>query len=228
LRFFARSLPGEDGRFRLAGRQYLDLAEAYRCAALLQIYRIFPSVLLRRLPLTDDIFASSFNTSAKQTFSFRPITSPQLPDEFLVSLALHTISLLEKLPPNSGTRCLQPIVILTAASELRFTADLTPGTGSPHIPANLLFKGLTTREVDIASARRFAVTRLQEFQLSIPAKPIVKALQLVQETWERADMGQGVYWMDVMDEMGCHRYLGDFKMCCYSRSCCDELDIPGE
>jgi hypothetical protein len=182
-------------------QQYLDLAEAYRCAALLQIYRIFPSVLLRRLPLTNDTFASSFNTPAKQMLSFLPISLPQPPDEFLVSLAIHTISLLEKLPPNSGTRCLQPIVIITAASELCFTSDLTSDLGSPLIPANLLFNGLTTREVDTAYARRFTVTRLQDFQLSLPAKPIVKALQLVQETWKRADMGLDVYWMDVMDEM---------------------------
>jgi hypothetical protein len=131
--------------------------------------------------------------------SFLPISQP--PDEFLVSLAIHTISLLEKLPPNSGTRCLQPIVIITAASELCFTSGLTSDLGSPLIPANLLFNGLTTREVDIAYARRFTVTRLQDFQLSLPAKPIVKALQLVQETWKRADMGLDVYWMDVMDEM---------------------------
>ena len=65
-----------------------------------------------------------------------------------------------------------------------------------------IFNSLTNREVDIASARRFVTTRLQEFQLSLPAKPIVRALMLVQETWARADLGQEVFWMDVMDEMG--------------------------
>ena len=188
--------------------QYLDLAEAYRCAALLQVYRIFPSVLLRRLPLSDDVFASSFNGPTAQMFSFLPVSPPRLPDKFLVYLALHIISLLKKLPLNSGTRCLQPIVILTAASELRFETDLTYGPGLPLGPAIMPSNSITTGEVRIASARRFVVTRLQEFQLSLPAKPMVKALQLVQGTWERADMGLDVYWMDVMDEMGWESIFG--------------------
>lgn len=171
-------------------QQYIWLAEAYRCAGLLELYRIFPSILLTRVPQTES------------TFSFLPIPTTQSPDDFLVSLALHTVSLLEKLPSNSGTRCLQPIVHIAAATELRFA----PATVSdPFVP---IFNSLTSREVDIATARRFVVTRLQEFQLSLPAKPIVKALELIQETWARADLGQDVYWMDVMAEMGSASIFG--------------------
>jgi hypothetical protein len=190
-------------------QHYLDLAEAYRCAGLLQIYRLFPSILLRHIPRSNDTFASSSSTDdlTEHIFSFLPLPPPQRADEFLVSLALHTISLLEKLPPNSGTRCLQPIVIIAAASELRFTSDTTVDL-TPLITASTAFNGITTGEVDVASARRFVVTRLQEFQLSLPAKPIMKALQLIQETWARADLGLNVYWMDIMDEMGLASIFG--------------------
>lgn len=183
-------------------QQYIHLAEAYRCAALLEIYRIFPSVLLRRVPLTNTSLASSSNDATQQAFDFLLMPSSQPPEEFLISLALHTISLLEKLPPNSGTRCLQPIVIIAAATELRFSPASIPDPTAPFASGSSVFNSLTMREVDIASARRFVVTRLQEFQLSLPAKPVVIALQLIQETWARADMGQDMYWMDVMAEMG--------------------------
>lgn len=193
-------------------QQYIFLAEAYRFAALLEIYRIFPSVLFKRVPLTDNTFPSPSSNSnpSPQIFDFLPIPSSQSPDDFLISLAMHTISLLQKLPPTSGTRCLQPIVVIVAASELRFASASMSDPLSPFMPAasSSIFNSITNREVDIASARQFVITRLQEFQLSLPAKPIVKALQLIQETWARADLGQEVFWMDVMEEMGWESIFG--------------------
>ena len=191
-------------------QQYIYLAEAYRCAGLLEIYRMFPSILFKRVPFTDNAFASSSTNNLISPFL--PIPTSQPPSDFLISLAIHTISLLEKLPSTSGTRCLQPIVLIAAASELRFsqTSMSMADPLSPFIPAtsSSIFNSLTNREVDIASARRFVTTRLQEFQLSLPAKPIVKAEMLVKETWERADLGQEVFWMDVMDEMGWKTIFG--------------------
>jgi hypothetical protein len=183
-------------------QQYIHLAEAYRCGALLEIYRIFPTILLKRAPLTDSNFGASSTNNDQAVFDFLPIPASQSPDDFIVSLAIHTVSLLEKLPSNSGTRCLQPIVHIVAASELRFSPPSNSDPLSPFMPASSIFNSLTNREVDIASARRFIVTRLQEFQLSLPAKPILKALELIQETWARADLGQEVFWMDVMEQMG--------------------------
>jgi hypothetical protein len=191
-------------------QQYIYLAEAYRCAGLLEIYRIFPSILFKRVPFTDNTFASS--SPANQISPFLPIPTTQPPSDFLISLAMHTISLLEKLPSTSGTRCLQPIVLIAAASELHFSPPSISISDplSQFVPAtsSSIFNSLTNREVDIASARRFVTTRLQEFQLSLPAKPIVKAEMLVKETWERADLGQEVFWMDVMDEMGWKTIFG--------------------
>jgi hypothetical protein len=186
-------------------QQYLILAEAFRCAALLEIYRIFPAILFKRVPFTATDFTTTIDT-AHQLSTILPFPTSQGPNDFIVSLAIHTLALLEKIPSTSGTRCLQPIVIIAAASELRFAAPST-SLSDPFSPSTI-FNSLTGREVDIASARRFATTRLQEYQLSLPAKPIVKALQLVQETWDRADLGQDVFWMDVMDEMGWKTIFG--------------------
>jgi hypothetical protein len=200
-------------------QQYLILAEAFRCAALLEIYRVFPSILYKRVPLTNEFMAST--AEMDQLSSILPIPNTQAPDSFLVSLAMHTLSLLELLPSISGTRCLQPIIFICAASELRFASPSTPfnptSLSDPLSASNFflaptstsaMFNSLTSREVDIAAARRFAKARLQEYQSSLPAKPVIKALQLVQETWERADLGQDVYWMGVMDEMGWNTIFG--------------------
>ncbi|CZT43519.1 uncharacterized protein RSE6_03571 [Rhynchosporium secalis] len=189
--------------------QYILLAESYKCAALLEIYRIFPSILFKRVPFTSHTFDSSSLDPAIQ--NLLPIPATQPPSDFLISLAIHTISLLEKLPSTSGTRCLQPIVLLAAGSELHFSAATSSSDPlSSFMPAtsSSIFNSLTKREVDIASARRFVTTRLQEFQLSLPAKPIVRALDLVRETWARADLGQEVFWMDIMDEMGWKTIFG--------------------
>ncbi|KAK6610571.1 C6 zinc finger domain containing protein [Botrytis cinerea] len=177
-------------------RQYILLAEAYRCAALLEIYRIFPSIYLNRQPDSQEILSLPVSHSV---------------EEFLISLALHVTSLLEKIPSTSGTRCLQPIVMIVAASELKFsTASMnefsidTPfgasqfgGPGYRHCSTSgsaAISSSITNFEVDIAAARRFIITRFQEFKLSLPAKPMAKALILIEETWARADIGQEVFW----------------------------------
>ncbi|QSZ35691.1 hypothetical protein DSL72_006813 [Monilinia vaccinii-corymbosi] len=185
----AESLPSETelvdaGDKNTPVRQYILLAEAYRCAALLEIYRVFPTTYLKRQPHVEEILSLPASQSA---------------EEFSISLALHVISLLEKIPPSSGTRCLQPIVMIVAASELRFSpvlmqplhmdapfASASSGTAS--------FNSITQFELDIATARRFIVNRFQDFTSSLPAKPMRNALMLIEETWARADLGQEVFW----------------------------------
>jgi hypothetical protein len=73
---------------------------------------------------------------------------------------------------------------------------------SSFLPSGTVFGSITSREIDIAAARRFVVKRLQEFQLSLPAKPIILALRLVEETWKRSDEGKESFWMDIIGEMG--------------------------
>jgi hypothetical protein len=186
--------------------QYILIAEAYRCAALLQIYRVFPGILHLRVPDSD-----SFNTDLDSTpsiFPFLPHPQPSGPNEFLLSLALHTISLLESIPSNSGTRCLQPLVLMIASTELLFPQDpFAPFLTSTSFPS--ISDGINSREIDVASARRFVVRRFQEFCTSMPAKPLKKGLQIVEETWRRNDEGIGeVFWMDIMDNLGAGTIFG--------------------
>ncbi|TVY36672.1 Beauvericin cluster-specific repressor [Lachnellula subtilissima] len=181
---------------------YVLLAEVYRCAALIELYRVFPSILVRRFPVADTTFATSSPSPSPNLFHFFPVDNSLPPEEFLLSLALHTVSILEKLPLSSGTRCLQPIILIVAGSELRFDplSTLNPSTS--------IFNSITNREVDIATARRFVTTRLQDYCKSLPAKPVKKALVLLEETWARLDAGLECFWMDVMQEMGLETIFG--------------------
>lgn len=229
-------------------KQYIDLADSYRAAGLLQIYKVFPSILLQRLSSASSSTVSTspsdsqgqLRSDPNQLFRLLPVPPTNSPDDFIVSLALHIINLLERLPPNSGTRCLQPLILMSAASELRFPVTSDPFLLESSIPATNLdgfnpsanfvslpdlsidsfpvltdpsstsdfgqasmFDSISAKELDIASARKFALTRLQEFQLSLPAKPILQAEMIIKETWTKWDADEiGVYWMDVMDARG--------------------------
>lgn len=202
-------------------QHYILLAEAYRCAALLELYRVFPSILLKRLPGGANAAGLDFGLGLEQPdtihpfFDFIPpsIFASILPNEFIVSFALHIISLLESIPSRSGTRCLQPLVLIAAGSELRFTpSSATPCSANDASffatpPINI--PTLTPQDISIATARRFVVRRFQDFATMMPAKPILRAEMLVKETWSRADAGvDGVFWMDVMGGLGLEGIFG--------------------
>lgn len=187
---------------------YILLAEAFRCAALLQIYRVFPSILHLRVPGALNDFSSSpqqeFTLPQPHQFKFLPLNPLRPPSEFLLSLALHTISLLKQIPTTSGTRCLQPIILISTAPELHFstTSSLDP-LSFLSAPQSGIFNSITNKEIDIADARRFVTTRFQEFCLGMPAKPLKMGLGVIEETWRRVDSGEeGIFWMDVMEGMG--------------------------
>lgn len=178
-------------------QHYILLAEAYRCAALLGIYRVFPSVFHQRSPLTDGTSQQFFHNLNSGMYPS--------PSEWLVSLAIHTLALLEQIPITSGTRCLQPLVFIIAAAELRF-----PTTSAAFSPLNSTqptvssgFSSISKGEIEVAHMRQFVMARIQEFKQQLPAKPILKAEQLIQETWDRSDLGQDIFWMDVMRDLKC-------------------------
>lgn len=185
---------------------YILLAEAFRCAALLQIYRVFPSILHLRVPGALNDFSSPPQqdfTIPQQQFKFLPLNPLQPPSDFLLSLALHTISLLKQIPTTSGTRCLQPIILISTAPELHFSNTSLDPLSFLAAPQSGIFNSITNREIDIADARRFVTTRFQEFCLGMPAKPLKMGLGVIEETWRRVDAGEeGAYWMDVMEGMG--------------------------
>lgn len=228
------------GDEKTSKRDFLIIAEATRCAALLDLYRIFSELLSKRLgpePPTSDPSPSTSSFEEFSAFSWPFDTEtvyPGNPDEntsttpksniaFLNSLATHILALIETLTPQSGTRFLQLMLIVIAASELRFTSSAAP------YGVNLDFFDPSSDDAKVAHARAFAEQRLEEHARRLPAKPVRRMMEIVREVWRQFDEalgvedaelgiglemgagiggGQGVFWLDVVLDRGWETVMG--------------------
>ncbi|KZF19158.1 hypothetical protein L228DRAFT_263924 [Xylona heveae TC161] len=197
-------------------RHLLDIAEVYRCIGLLQLYRVFPDLLSRRLqtgaPSPD--FGASMNGLAMHMSQKSGSTGTDVDtdyqdeesvmDTWLTQLAMYSLNLLKSIPLESRTKCVQPFLLVAAASELRLSsASLSPGV-VVQSPDNI-----SLQTVSIVRTRNFITSRLTSFLHFLPPKPIHVLLKLVRETWARMDSGdRNVYWMDIMIENGWETTMG--------------------
>ncbi|KAF2100044.1 hypothetical protein NA57DRAFT_38240 [Rhizodiscina lignyota] len=186
------------GDEKTSKKDFLIIAEATRCAALLDLYRIFPDMLTKRLgPEAAESDPSPSSSSSEAT-----ISTPKSNIAFLNSLATHTLSLIESLPSESGTRFLQLMLIVITASELRFTSSAAP------YGINLDFFDPSSDDAKVAHARTFAEQRLEEHARRLPAKPVRRMLEIVREVWRRFDELLGVFWLDVVLDRGWETVMG--------------------
>ncbi|CAI6335758.1 unnamed protein product [Periconia digitata] len=151
-------------------QDFVTMAEAYRCAGLLELYRVFPSILRKRL-------GASWNSNVSFKFpSPRFETRYEETDvkSWLNSLAMRVLDLIDSISISSGTICTQQIVIVTAASQLQRFMSIDyfdPQTNHQSIP----------------EYRNLAINRLQAHASRLPAKPIRKQIELLIDTWNRLD-----------------------------------------
>ncbi|KAH8723906.1 fungal-specific transcription factor domain-containing protein [Phaeosphaeriaceae sp. PMI808] len=183
----------DTGDERTPKQDFIVIAEAYRCAGLLEIYRNFPSILRKRLGNDKP------NAGGNVDFHF-PIPRFETPYEdtdiklWLNSLAMHILRSVESLPSSSGTFCIQPLLLVIAASELQFVSSVD-------------FFDVHANDSKILTARDFVIRRLQEFALRLPNKPLRQMIQLIKETWRQSDDGQDAFWIDIMNEKGWHTIM---------------------
>ncbi|CAI6096084.1 unnamed protein product [Clonostachys chloroleuca] len=88
------------------------VAEAYQLASLLQLYVTFPELVSMRLPRE-----SAF-----------PWNGPVPWDKWIVPLTLRLVKLLEQVPPDSGSRVIQPMLYICASTGLRYEYGANFGT----------------------------------------------------------------------------------------------------
>jgi len=178
----------DTGDERTPKQDFVTMAEAYRCAGLLELYRVFPSILRMRLG------KKKFGISDNVDFNF-PTPRFETPYEdtdirlWLNSLSMHILRSIESLPASSGTFCLHPLLMVIAASELKFVSSVD-------------FFDVHANDSKVLSAREFAMRRLQDFALRLPNKPLLQMMTLLKETWRQSDEGGDVFWVDVMNEKG--------------------------
>lgn len=89
----------------------LDIAEAYRQASLLQLHLTFDS-----LPIPP-LSSIGQNTNAIASLELR--TDEESQREYLSTASVRLLELLRRLPPHSGSRCMQPVLYLCAATGLQ-------------------------------------------------------------------------------------------------------------
>ncbi|CAG1975548.1 unnamed protein product [Fusarium graminearum] len=164
----------------------VNIAEAYRCTGLLQLYRNFPDLLV---PYAQ---SAHFMTGS-------PDSSGSYPDErafadtWLTCLALHVLDLVKDIPTTSRSRSIQPLL---------FRSPVASVAASPRfrVPLNGL---------EVLQARKIVLARLSAFENILAAKPIRRMLMLVKKTWACMDEDKkDTYWMDVMMDNGYETLMG--------------------
>ncbi|KAL1858450.1 hypothetical protein Plec18167_006971 [Paecilomyces lecythidis] len=217
--------PGEaeivsPGDFETPVWHLLTMAEVYRCTGLIQLYRVFPDLLRRRIPSRNSPPADRQGTPFSQLEAVHMLDdllldedgnpsntgteiSDTVRDNWLTTFAMTTLSRLKTIPLESRTRCLQPFLLVASCSELRL----------PPVPSTATSEDgnveISSHAIDVSRTRKFILSRLSCFLHVLPPKPIQVCLNLVQETWNRMDSGEtGVYWMDVMIENGWETTMG--------------------
>ncbi|KAF4121392.1 hypothetical protein GMORB2_1799 [Geosmithia morbida] len=99
------------------------IAESYQLASLLLLYVTFPDLVSIRLPHESVL-----------------VGEDDVPwDKWIVPLTLRLISVLEQIPPDSGSRVMQPLLYICASTGLRYNlpsppSDLSPGENTIHRP----------------------------------------------------------------------------------------------
>lgn len=174
-------------------KHLLTIAEAYRLAGLLQLYRVFPDLLeihqMRNMDLSWD--------SDSQT------------SQNLTKMALEISTLLQTIPIESRTRCVQPFLLVAVASELRSGQPSIGSKGSDHVSEASDDLSTPIADIEVLEARKFVIGRFSTFEHVLPAKPIRQMVEIIKHTWHRIDMGWAdVYWMDVMIEKGWETTMG--------------------
>lgn len=92
-------------------RHLVDTAEAYRLAALLLLCQTFPDLEIGDLGL--DVTDATTDTSQHHAARLDQSRAA-------LSLAMQLIETLKRVPAESGTRCIQPILYIAAGSGMRF------------------------------------------------------------------------------------------------------------
>ncbi|KAF2222744.1 fungal-specific transcription factor domain-containing protein [Elsinoe ampelina] len=176
---------------------FITLAEITRDAGLLELYRVFPVLLQRRLP----------QETINSPLNFFDVTASAASSDnsrWLTSLALHILKQIKSIPASSHVRVHQLLPIIIAACELRFP------TRSRDTTMSMTF---TEEDTEIYQARKFARERLHQLAGQLPAQPIHTMLQLITEVWQRLDTSsdedaENSFWIDVMVEKGWYTLMG--------------------
>jgi hypothetical protein len=192
---------GDTGDTRTPRSHLVQVAEAYQLASLLQLYITFPDLVSLRLP-------HEMNASQAGDVPW---------NKWIVPLALRLVNVLGRIPPESGSRMMQPLLYICAGAGLRrdtstaiydsvdglcIIRSATPSLGlkDGHMDmmayVDQLDEGVdedATAEttfgaaMDVGEARNFINARLDLLKRTLHPNPIVVTAQLLKAVWAAYD-----------------------------------------
>ncbi|KAF7549494.1 hypothetical protein G7046_g8329 [Stylonectria norvegica] len=186
------------------------LAEAYILAALYQVYYKFPHILGHR---REELFASISPQLCPESnpvaLWYNSLPGNASDKTLLRSLGLEILDRLRQIPITSGTRSVQAILIFVAAGSLEMPSPFTllrPNLvdGQPEA-LEVALELDCKRTMDV---RNFTIFRLSSLRKLVHSRPVDLMLQVIKEMYRRLEFGQEVFWIDVIQEMGCETMLG--------------------
>ncbi|RGP73574.1 hypothetical protein FLONG3_6311 [Fusarium longipes] len=180
------------------------LDEVFWYTSLLQLYRVFPDLLIQRY--------QPWNPQR----ILRPEAASHIPsrdemDEWLMKLALYISTMLQGIPLDSRTRSIQAPVIVALSSELRYkspdVSELDAASETDQQRAVAI--STVSHAIEIARARRFVMSRLSIYWHVLPLQKVKKYQMLVKHIWEALDAGvPNVYWADMLSNNQLRTVMG--------------------
>lgn len=201
LEFTSIAQMNDTGDWRTPCLHLAHVAEAYQLASLLQLYVTFPDLVSLRLPQD-----SGYSGEGHVPW-----------DQWIIPLTRRLIGVLEQIPPDSGSRVIQPLLYICASTGLRFslspsvnhdgsdhqnlgtvgTSSGTSGNGLNILDYINQIDASTSTDaasgsvpsvaLDIGIARNFIIKRLNVLESTLQPKPIIVAEELVKAIWAAYD-----------------------------------------
>ncbi|GKU22047.1 unnamed protein product [Fusarium langsethiae] len=167
--------------------KHLELMdEAYQYTGLLQLYRVFPDLLIER-------YAPWDKEGILQPLPGTKVPTVEERQMWLTELALHITSILETIPFESHTRSAQPFIMVAVSSELVLSSE--------QITLDNGFESLDHLPLRVTKVRKFLASRLAAYTHILPLQKTRAISQLISHIWAALDAGeQHVYWLDVAYE----------------------------
>ncbi|KAF5658586.1 hypothetical protein FHETE_9823 [Fusarium heterosporum] len=181
------------------------LDEVFWYTSLLQLYRVFPDLLIQRYQPW-----SAQNFLQPQAASHVPTRDET--EEWLMKLALHILTMLQGIPLDSRTRSIQAPIIVALSSELRYKSlDASELDNAPEAgDLGAMSSSTISHSVEIARARRFVMSRLSIYWHVLPLEKVKKYQILVKHIWEALDAGvPDVYWADMLCNQRLRTVMGN-------------------
>jgi hypothetical protein len=190
--------------------EILIVGEAYRCAGLLQLYMTFPQLLQEQMLDLSNRDNESWEENLLFELYTQEVTSRKgfttLQHNWLRSLAFHILSLLETIPPTSGTRVLQGLPVLIAATWLVDSMNDGITTQTPLEHPRLPLRKSSKSKEDWREIVRDGLRMHAEY---VGLQQVSRILEIVEEVWKRDDEGKGkCHWIVVVASMGLQTLYG--------------------